>query len=203
VPGSLIRLGDPDRFFRVQYGDFVTVLAGDGTAVAGELRKSLRLHYAILVTGGASMEKAERIDDPFDKGALYPDEPTEYSQCSLPVNGANCAALLATGFRWTSEAAGAAIGYRVSATVVGQIREASEELHREGERLCWRHRETDQRRSEELLVQLAQVEERSRGLVNWQAMAAKAYEIPPESIVASPRAEAKQRRKLWRLWKST
>jgi hypothetical protein len=206
MPGSLISLCELERFFRVQYGDFVTILMGDGTEVAVELRKSHRLHYAILVTAGASMEKFEWIDDPFGEGALYPDEPTEYSQCRLPVNGANCAALLATGFCWTSEAAGAANEYRVSATVVEQIREASEELHRESERLCerlWSGRgETDHLTHKEFEAQHEQVDARYRGRVNWQAMAAEEYKIPPEFIVASPRAETKKRRKWWRLWKA-
>jgi hypothetical protein len=197
MPSTLISLGAPGRFFNVQYGDFVTIHIG------GELRNADRLDCAVLITAGASSEKAESIHDPFCEGAFYPDEAVDYCQCRLPVNGANCAALLAAGFRWTSEAAGAANEYRVPATVVEQIREASEELHRERDRLWLGYLETDQRpHVEELVAQLAQVEARYRGLVNWQAVAAEEYKIPPESIAASPRAEAKKNRKLWRLWKA-
>jgi hypothetical protein len=60
--------------------------------------------------------------------------------------------------------------------------------------------DTDERRTAVEL--LAHVEEAARGLVNWQALAATEYEIPPEYIAASPRAEARKLRKLWRLWKS-
>jgi hypothetical protein len=214
MPGSLIDLGDPERFFRVQYGDFVTI-------AGGELRNADRLHYAILVTAGASMENGEGIEAPPWESAFYPDEPVWYIQCDLPPNGANCAALLATGFPWTSEAASAAKAYRISATVVGQIRLAIEKLHRERAALWGGY--TEERRT-----LLAQVEERARGrvdwqamakppwdssfwssveraqgLVNWHTMAAKEYEIPPEDIVASPRAAAKKRRKWWRFWEST
>ena len=213
MPGSLISLGDPDQSFRVQYGDFVTT-------VSGELRNADRLRYAILVTDGASVDQGEHIGDPFCEGALHPDEPVWYIQCRLPVNGANCAALLATGFRWTSEAASAARAYRIAATVVGQVRLAIEKLHRE----CmafWGEYAEEHRRL------LAQVEERARGRVDWQAMAkppwdssfwssmeraqglvnwhtlaATEYEIPPEDIVASPPATAKKRRKWWRFWES-
>jgi hypothetical protein len=198
MPGSLISLCGSNRFFRAQYGDFATV-------VLGELRNVHRLHLAILVTAGASMETAERIDDPFCEGALYPDEVVEYDQCRLPANGANCAALLATGFRWTSEAARAAKEYRISATVVGQIREAIEKLHREREGLLQRWlgaKDGDSEQRQMVEESLAQLEEKVRGLVNWQDPAAKEYEVPPEDIVVSPRAEAEKAWKLWRLWKS-
>jgi hypothetical protein len=215
VPGSLISLGDSDRSFRVQYGDFVTI-------VADELRNADRLRYAILVTAGANVDQAEHIGDPFCEGALYPDEAVWYIQCRLPANGANCAALLATGFRWTSEAASAAKEYRIAATVVAQIRLAIEKLHREHTALWSRDTAT-----EEFLRLLAHVEERARGrvdwqakaqppwdssfwssveraqgLVNWHTLAATEYEIPPEDIVASPPATAKKRRKWWRFWES-
>jgi hypothetical protein len=125
VPDSLISLGDLDRSFRVRYGDFATV-------VTTELRNAHRLHDAILVTAGASVDQSEYyIDDPFCEGARYPDEDVWYTQCRVLGNRANCAALLATGFRWTSEAASAAKEYRIEATVVGQIRLAIEKLHRE------------------------------------------------------------------------
>ena len=118
------------------------------------------------------------------------------------------------------EAASAARAYRIAATVVGQVRLAIEKLHRE----CmafWGEYAEEHRRL------LAQVEERARGRVDWQAMAkppwdssfwssveraqglvnwhtlaATEYEIPPEDIMASPPATAKKRRKWWRFWES-
>jgi hypothetical protein len=207
MPSTLISLCGPDRSFRVQYGDFFT-------AVHGELRNTKRLHYAVLVTAGASMEEAEFIDDPFGDCWVFPDEARCYFHYRMPGNGANCAALLATGFRWTSEAASAAKEYRIAAAVVAQVRLAIEKLHREDMALWGRC-------TEESRKLLAQHEARARGLVNWQAMAqppwdssfwssveraqglvnwhtmaAQEYEIPPAYIVASPEAEVEKRRKL-------
>jgi hypothetical protein len=89
------------------------------------------------------MEEAGPIDDPFCEAALHPDEAVADFECHLPVNGANCAALLASGFRWTSAAAAAAREHRVSAAAVVEIRKADEHLHRERQELPCRLVEGD------------------------------------------------------------
>jgi hypothetical protein len=195
VPNTLIGLNASERFFLVQYGDFDTI-------AGSELRNADRLHKAILVTAGASMGKAEPITDPFGEEALYPDERVSYSQCSVPSNGGNCAALLATGFRWTSEAARAAKEYRISAPVVEQIRAASRNVHREQVELLQRFLKGNIATSR-LEALLAQLEEGVRGRVQWQATTGEGYEIPPEAIVTSPYSESQRLRKLWKFWEST
>jgi len=178
MPASLISLCGPGRYFRVQYGDFVTV-------VPGELRNVDRLRYAILVTAGASIDRTESIRNPFCEGAVYPDEAVWYTQSRLPANGANCAALLAAGFCWTGEAASAAKEYRISATALEEIREAIEKLHCDRKDLLARlfAADPEERRTAEESV--AALEERAQGTVNWQVLAGEEYEIPPDCVVAS------------------
>lgn len=161
MPSSLIRLDDSRRSFVARYGDFVTV-PGDAWTNAD------RLAYAVLVTAGAASEEAESIPDPFDEGALYPDERVWYFESRLPVQEANGAALLATGFPWAKQAADAAKQYPVPAAVVERIREAMEKVHRQRTHVL-RHclnGGTEWSRLQELLTQ---VEEEARGVVSWRS----------------------------------
>jgi hypothetical protein len=191
MPSSLISLSDSERVFSVQYGDYVTI-------VPGVLRNADRLCDSVLVTAGAAMAEAVEIDDPFSAGALYADEVVWYYKRRLPVNAANCAALLASGFRWTNEAADAATEFRISAAAVEAIRRAGEKHHRESEELLMGRRGADAKATAALWTQH---EDGARGQVGWQITDSTEYIIPSESIVVSPSLGVRKRRQWWQFWK--
>jgi hypothetical protein len=121
MPSALIDLDEQGQSFLVRYGDFFTL-------VPTELTNGARLALAVMATVGACKEPGRPI--PAYSGALlHPDEAQEFSECRLLVTGANVAALMATGFSWTEEAACAAAEYPVAPGAVAWIRELVKLLH--------------------------------------------------------------------------
>jgi hypothetical protein len=126
MPYSLISLCDSPQSFVIRFGDFAT-------QSPEEFTNADRLNYAVLMTEGASKEPYHGIGIPRDP-TLFLYEDTRFFECSMPVNGQNCAALMATGFNWTN-AAQVASEFQVPALAVAQIRRAIEQQHRDRVRM--------------------------------------------------------------------
>jgi hypothetical protein len=164
MPYSCISLCDSPRSFAVRFGDFAT-------QSPEEFTNADRLNYAVLISEGARKEPYRPIGIPQDP-ILFLCEDARFFECSMPVNGQNCAALMATGLNWTNDAAQVASEFQVPALAVAQIRRAIERQHRDGvEKL---HRLQDLSRQGDA-EQIKALEEQLRGgrvvakeIVNWQ-----------------------------------
>ncbi len=160
MPGSRISLVDAGRSLLVRYGDFVS-------ANQVEWTNHERLECAFFVTAGTRKGPLQPVPDPFGESALlYPDEATEYRASQVSVTDANAAALLATDFSWTEDAARTACSQRIPAEIPGRIRDAMERLRRRRLRLLrilLKHSPV----RPDVACLFARVEEPLRGIVKW------------------------------------